>query len=145
MNNIAKLQAELTSAEAEIEALRTALFDIRAYALSGKYTIDGEPGAGYVNARDIASRCEEASSNGFAVRTSAYARAVGPQIAYGGCPYIGRTTCSHEPSLRPGGYHCPLCAWDLQSETPWSDTQARADERMYQHYQKECPKGPSAQ
>lgn len=82
--------------------------------------------------QNIAGRAEQARM--FAESTAQEARYAftGPQIATGGCPYIGRKTCSHEPSLRPNNYHCPVCAYDLTG--PWNDTDAKAAARMFEHW-----------
>lgn len=130
MNNITRLQASIVAKDAEIRALRDGLLEIRAYALSSKFTHPETGNNGYVNAADIALRAEQASSVAYDAGHAAYVNEIGPEIADGS--HHGCTHGTFPRVAQFNGYHCRQCGEGLPGE--WNDTESKAQERMRQHW-----------
>jgi len=133
VNHITTLEIQLAEARAEADSLRQSFANLRAFVFDkGNRNERG----GYVQVGDVTSFCEQAGSLANDAAEAAGYNERGPAIAAGGCAYVNRKTCSHEPSLRPNAWHCPLCAMLLPAEPgrEWNDTDARAQERMRLHY-----------
>lgn len=122
MNTIASLQADLAVKTAEFQALKDGLEMIRAYVASDKFV--AEP---YVNIGDIGLRVLETLHTAECAGQDAYRNAVGPKIGTG---YF--TTMAYGQHATSNGYHCPDCHEPLPGD--WNDTDARANERMRQHW-----------
>ena len=128
MNAITQAQADRVQLTALVAFYENAFREIRAAALD----FQAQDGPDAYHMANIASRAEQAPFMASGAAEEARYAFTGPRIAEGGCAYVGRRTCSHEPSLRPNAYHCPLCAELLPG--PWNDTESKAAERMYAHY-----------
>jgi hypothetical protein len=127
MNTIHKLQAENTAQAAEIASLRDSLSGLRTFVLTKGYR-DGRDG--YIQVSDVDLWCQQARTAANDAYAAAEYNEVGPRIADG-----WHTGCTHGAGAgvpRVNGYHCRVCGVALPGE--WNDTEAKATERMRQHW-----------
>jgi len=111
-NHIVSLKAELIAAEAEIAALREGYQAMVDYLHSSKFATDHS-----VNKWDVINGLRQSADNAFDVRQGAWMNEMGPN-----------------PTPSRKGWMCPDCGELLQEQPIWNDTDARAAERMRQHW-----------
>lgn len=129
MNPITRLQIENAAQAAQIAALIAGLDEITHYAYR-QAQITPADCLDHMSRTGVELRVAEALEAATRAYDAAEYNERGPRIADG-----SHTGCTHGtgPGVpRVNGYHCRVCGDGLPGE--WNDTEARAAERMRQHW-----------
>jgi hypothetical protein len=110
-----QLAAELAMSKAEAQSLRDGLQALVDYCASSKFAADP-----MVNVQDIFLRVHEAQANATDAANAAWSNEVGPK-----------------PEAGERGWQCPQCRTPLFESQSWTNTEARSQQRMYDHWRSE--------